>query len=71
MYLLAIHVTSCGHGARPGIDSCVFGLAVERVGTILEDALNPLIKEQPGTVDELVQHTRWKEIGQFQLEMMD
>jgi hypothetical protein len=49
----------------------VFGLAVERVGTILEDALNPLIKEQPGTVDELVQHTRWKEIGQFKLEMMD
>jgi hypothetical protein len=49
----------------------VFGLAIERVGAVLKDALHPLIKEQPGTVDELVQHTRWKEIGQFQFEMMD
>jgi hypothetical protein len=49
----------------------MFGLSIQCVGTILEDALHPLIKEQSGTVDELVQHTRWKEIGQFQLEMMD
>jgi hypothetical protein len=49
----------------------VLGLAIQCVGTILENAFHPFIEEEPGAVDELIQHTRWKEVRQFQLEMMD
>jgi hypothetical protein len=40
----------------------MFGLTIQCVSAALENALHPLIEKEPGAVDELIQHTSWKEI---------
>jgi hypothetical protein len=49
----------------------MLGLPIECIGAVLKNALHPLVKKEPWTIDVLIQHARWKQVGQFQFEMMN